>query len=84
MYHKIFCLTHSSHRQHPVLKSCTGCTEWNSTVSGVVPPTVIAGVELASVPSASENNVHNDGGRLEVIGFVDEEESTEYENEDIV
>ena len=49
-----------------------------------MPPTVIAGIEVASVPSASENNVHNDGGRLEVIGFVDEEESTEYENEDIV
>ena len=84
MYHKIFCLTHSSHRQHPVLKSCTVCTEGNSNVPSVVPPTVITGVEIASVLSASENNVHNDGGRLEVIGFVDEEESNEYENEDVV
>ena len=84
MYHKFFRLTPASHRQHPVLKSCTVCTEGNSTVPSVVPPTVITGVEVVSVPSASENNVHNDGGRLEVSGFVDEEESTDYENEDIV
>ena len=54
MYHKIFGLTPASHRQHPVLKSCTVCTEGNSTEPSVVLPTDINVVEVASVPAASE------------------------------
>ena len=63
---------------------CTDSTEGNSTVATVVIPTDIDRVPVETVLSGSGNNVHNDGGRLEVIGFVDDEGTPEYKNGDVV